>query len=52
MDREAYTEAKALHKKNPDLGEKQTIFSNEILLEYEDAKDLVIDEEVCKTSHL
>lgn len=35
-----------LHKKNPDVGEKQTTFSNEILIDQEDAKSFDQDEEI------
>ncbi|KAI9199226.1 tRNA synthetases class I, catalytic domain-containing protein [Polychytrium aggregatum] len=34
------------HKKNPDVGVKQTVFSPEIYLEWDDAKDLEVGEEV------
>ena len=35
-----------LHKKNPDVGTKQVLFSNEIYLEYDDVKDMAVGEEV------
>ena len=34
------------HKKNPDLGEKQVYYSNEIFVEQEDARTFKQDEEV------
>lgn len=34
------------HKKNPDVGTKITVFSSNLYLEFEDAKDLVEGEEV------
>ena len=34
------------HKKNPDVGNKVTTFSSKLFLEFEDAKDLVEEEEV------
>jgi len=45
-DLKAHTEEKALHKKNPDVGMKKTTYSTELYLEYEDAKDLAVGEEV------
>lgn len=35
-----------LHKKNPDIGEKKTVYSSTILLEQEDAASLEDQEEV------
>lgn len=43
---EPVTELKPKHKKNPDVGEKKVIFSNEALLEQADANGLVAGEEV------
>lgn len=43
---EAHSLEKPLHKKNPDLGFKQTAYSNELYLEYDDGFDLVVGEEV------
>ncbi len=34
------------HKKNPDVGEKETVFSSSILLEQEDAVSFEDNEEV------
>ncbi|KAJ3158905.1 hypothetical protein HK101_001208 [Irineochytrium annulatum] len=34
------------HKKNPDLGNKRTLFSSELYLEFADAKDLEVGEEI------
>ncbi|KAI8822661.1 tRNA synthetases class I, catalytic domain-containing protein [Fimicolochytrium jonesii] len=34
------------HKKNPDVGEKITTFSGELYLDFDDAKELVVGEEV------
>jgi len=35
------------HKKNPDVGEKQTVFTSTILVEQEDAASFEDQEEVC-----
>ena len=35
-----------LHKKNPDVGFKDAVYSSELYLDWEDAKDLSVDEEV------
>ncbi|GMF97880.1 unnamed protein product [[Candida] boidinii] len=43
---EDYSEIKAKHKKNPDVGTKKVFFSSEILLEQEDAATLESGEEV------
>ncbi|KAI9011069.1 tRNA synthetases class I, catalytic domain-containing protein [Gaertneriomyces semiglobifer] len=43
---ETVTKEMPKHKKNPDVGNKQTTFSGELYLEQEDAKDLTVDEEV------
>lgn len=37
---------KPLHKKNPDIGEKQMIFSSRLLMEQEDAASFGDNEEV------
>lgn len=37
-----------LHKKNPDVGQKQTVYLDTILLEQEDAQSFADNEEVCK----
>lgn len=34
------------HKKNPDVGNKETVFSDSILVDQEDAKTFAVDEEV------
>ena len=34
------------HKKNPDVGSKQTVFSEKIIIEQEDAKLFAVNEEV------
>jgi hypothetical protein len=40
------------HKKNPELGNKTTSYSPELYLEFTDAKDLEVGEEVCpQTKH-
>jgi glutamyl-tRNA synthetase len=39
-------EAKPLHKKNPEVGEKQMVFSNNLLVEQEDAKTFGDNEEI------
>lgn len=41
-----YTSARAKHKKNPDLGTKDTVYSKEIYLEAADAAECSIGEEV------
>lgn len=41
-----HTVEKALHKKNPDTGTKLTTFSQDLFLEWDDAKDLSVGEEV------
>ena len=41
-----YTEDKPKHQKNPDVGMKKVAFSNEILIEQEDAKSFAEDEEI------
>ncbi len=41
-----YVSAKAKHKKNPDLGTKDTVYSKEMYLEAVDAKECSVDEEV------
>jgi glutamyl-tRNA synthetase len=46
LDIESKAEEKPLHKKNPDVGVKQTVFSNDLYLEFDDASDLTIGEEV------
>jgi glutamyl-tRNA synthetase len=46
LDIESTSEEKPLHKKNPDVGVKQTVFSNDLYLEFEDASDLTVGEEV------
>lgn len=38
------------HKKNPDVGEKQTVYSSSLLLEQEDALSFDDNEEVCRPS--
>ncbi|KAI5949585.1 GUS1 [Candida jiufengensis] len=43
--KEPYSETKPKHKKNPDVGNKEVIFSNQVLIEQEDA-DLTENEEV------
>ncbi|KAJ3084169.1 hypothetical protein HDU99_002883 [Rhizoclosmatium hyalinum] len=43
---EAYTKDMAKHKKNPDVGTKRTTYSPELYLEFNDAKDLEVGEEV------
>lgn len=35
-----------LHKKNPDVGTKKTVYTDTILLEQEDAKSFALNEEV------
>lgn len=35
-----------LHKKNPDVGTKKTVYADTILLEQEDAKSFALNEEV------
>lgn len=35
-----------LHKKNPDVGIKKTVYADTILLEQEDAKSFALNEEV------
>ena len=35
-----------LHKKNPDVGTKETVYWNEILIEQEDAQSFAENEEV------
>ncbi|KAI8848751.1 tRNA synthetases class I, catalytic domain-containing protein [Chytridium lagenaria] len=42
----AYKQEIAKHKKNPELGNKNTLFSPELYLEFADAKDLEVGEEV------
>ncbi|KAJ3386022.1 hypothetical protein HDU84_001851 [Entophlyctis sp. JEL0112] len=42
----AYTKEMPKHKKNPDVGLKKTTFSPELYLEFNDAKDLSVGEEV------
>lgn len=37
------------HKKNPEVGEKQTVYTSTILLEQEDAASFEDQEEVCHT---
>ena len=46
----AAPEVKSLpkHKKNPDVGEKKTVFSSNILIEQEDAASFEDNEEVGK----
>ena len=34
------------HKKNPDVGTKETVYSNEVLIEQEDAQSFAENEEV------
>ncbi|RLV92503.1 Glutamate-tRNA ligase cytoplasmic [Spathaspora sp. JA1] len=41
-----YTEAKPKHKKNSDIGSKSVIFTNRVLIEQADAKELDDNEEV------
>jgi glutamyl-tRNA synthetase len=50
----ADTEVKNLpkHKKNPDVGEKQTVFSSSIFVEQEDAISFDENEEVTVQLHL
>ncbi|KAJ3417380.1 hypothetical protein HDV05_004845 [Chytridiales sp. JEL 0842] len=43
---EPYTKPMPKHKKNPDVGTKTTTFSPELYLEFADAKDLEVGEEV------
>lgn len=38
------------HKKNPEVGEKKTVFSSNILVEQEDALSFDNNEEVCPQS--
>ncbi len=38
--------AKPLHKKNPDVGEKQQVFSSKLIMEQEDALSFGDNEEV------
>ncbi|KAJ3068345.1 hypothetical protein HDU98_008466 [Podochytrium sp. JEL0797] len=42
----AYTKDMPKHKKNPEVGNKKTTFSPEMYLEFNDAKDLSVGEEV------
>lgn len=42
---EPYTSKVALHKKNPEVGEKDTAFSSSVFIEQEDAKSLAEGEE-------
>lgn len=35
-----------LHKKNPDVGTKKTVYADTVLLEQEDAKSFALNEEV------
>ena len=41
-----YSEWVAKHKKNPDIGSKQTWFASSIWIEQEDAKTFEMEEEV------
>ncbi|KAI8843356.1 tRNA synthetases class I, catalytic domain-containing protein [Chytriomyces cf. hyalinus JEL632] len=41
-----YTKSVPKHQKNPEVGEKMTTYSPELYLEFNDAKDLVVGEEV------
>ena len=38
------------HKKNPEVGEKKTVYSSQILIEQEDAASFDDQEEVCALS--
>ena len=40
------TKSRPLHKKNPDVGTKTTVFASTILVEQEDAKTFAENEEV------
>ncbi|KAI9337989.1 tRNA synthetases class I, catalytic domain-containing protein [Obelidium mucronatum] len=42
----AYSKDMPKHKKNPEVGTKKTTFSTELYLEFNDAKDLTVGEEV------
>ena len=49
----AEVEVKTLpkHKKNPEVGEKKTVYSSQIFLEQEDAISFDDQEEVCLRLH-
>ena len=40
------TQSRPLHKKNPDVGTKKTVYADSILIEQEDAKSFAQNEEV------